>query len=220
MAGERERFAMSKTEDVRDDDRDRDPLDPSPHVPSEIPAGLDRRKFIMRGAVISAAAVMNGCTRSETERTAPPPAPASESERVQGLAPKPAVPLSPDLNVVKQEKGPVLTTVDEFYKVGPGPSSSHTIGPMRITYDFYQQAAKLPADKLAKATKLQVNLFGSLSATGKGHGTERAALAGLVGKEPATVDPLFLDSLRDKPGQVFPVKLGNKSIDVSLKDVI
>jgi L-serine dehydratase len=49
--------------------------------------------------------------------------------------------LSPDLNVVKQEKGPVLTVVDEFYKVGPGPSSSHTIGPMRITYDFYQQAA-------------------------------------------------------------------------------
>src|SRR5439155_540309 len=67
---------------------------------------------------------------------------------------------------------------------------------------------------------LQLNLFGSLSATGKGHGTERAALAGLVGKEPATVDPKFLDGLRDKPDQVFPVKLGNKSIDVSLKDVI
>ena len=113
-----------------------------------------------------------------------------------------------------------MTTADEFYKVGPGPSSSHTIGPMRITYDFYQRATKLPADKLAKATKLQVNLFGSLSATGKGHGTERAALAGLVGKEPATVDPLFLDSLRDKPDQTFPVKLGDKTITVSLKDII
>ena len=63
---------MSKREDVRDDDRD--PLDPSAQVPSEIPAGLDRRKFIMRSAVISAAAVMNGCTRSETEQNAPPPA--------------------------------------------------------------------------------------------------------------------------------------------------
>src|SRR5688572_1223500 len=209
---------MSTREEVKDDDRD--PLDPSAHVPSEIPAGLDRRKFIMRSAVISAAAVMNGCTRSETERTAPPPAAASESARVQGLAPAPEVPLAADLNVVKKGKGPVMTTVDEFYKVGPGPSSSHTIGPMRITYDFYQRATKLPADKLATATKLQVNLFGSLSATGKGHGTERAALAGLVGKEPATVDPLFLDSLRDKPDQVFPVKLGAKSIDVSLKDVI
>ena len=114
----------------------------------------------MRTAVGGAAAVMTGCSASPEERTAkavataaPPPAPS-------------APPLAADLNVVQQEKGPVLTTVDEFYKVGPGPSSSHTIGPMRITYDFYQRATKLPADQLAKATKLQVNLFGSLSATG------------------------------------------------------
>jgi len=203
---------MANREDVKDDDRDQ--LGPSAQVP-EIPTGFDRRKFIMRSAVISAAAVMNGCARSETEQKAPPPAPEAAAK-----AAAPDVPLSPDLNVVMKQKGPVLTTSDEFYKVGPGPSSSHTIGPMRITYDFYQRAAKLPADQLAKATKLQVNLFGSLSATGKGHGTERAALAGLVGKEPATVDPLFLDSLRDKPDQTFPVKLGSKSIDVSLKDVI
>ena len=210
---------MSNNEDMKDDDRDA--LDPSPTVPTDIPKGLDRRKFIMRSAVISAAAVMTGCTRSETERKAPPPAPAAAKPvGTSGTAAGPSVPLSPDLDVVKKEKGPVLTTVDEFYKVGPGPSSSHTIGPMRITYDFYQRAAKLPADKLATATKLQVNLFGSLSATGKGHGTERAALAGLVGKEPATVDPKFLDSLRDQPDQTFPVKLGDKSINVSLKDVI
>src|SRR5262245_43928918 len=91
---------------------------------------------------------------------------------------------------------------------------------MRITYDFYQRAAKLPADQQAKATKLQVNLFGSLSATGKGHGTERAALAGLIGNEPTTVDPKFLDSLRDKPDPVSPVQLGAKALDVSLKAVI
>jgi L-serine dehydratase len=204
---------MSTRQDERDDDRN--PFDPSAVAPSEIPTGVDRRKFIMRSAVISAAAVMNGCSRTETEQKAPPPAAASAP-----AAAAPAVPLAADLHVVMKQKGPVLTTVDEFYKVGPGPSSSHTIGPMRITYDFYQRATKLPADKLATATKLQVNLFGSLSATGKGHGTERAALAGLVGKEPATVDPLFLDSLRDKPDQVFPVKLGAKTIDVSLKDVI
>jgi len=188
----------------------------------EVPAGLDRRKFIFRSAVISAAAVLNGCTRTETEKAAPPPTTTTpEAAGTAGTSGAAAsVTLSPDLEVVKSSKGPVMTTVDEFYKVGPGHSSSHTIGPMRITYDFYQRAAKLPADKLASATKLQVNLFWSLSATGKGHGTERAALAGLVGKEPATVDPKFLDSLRDKPDQVFPVKLGDKSIDVSLKDVI
>jgi len=114
----------------------------------------------------------------------------------------------------------VMTTLDEFYKVGPGPSSSHTIGPMRITHDFYQRCTKLPADQLTKATALKVHLFGSLSSTGKGHGTERAALAGLVGKEPATVDPAFLDSLRDKPDQSFPVKLGTRTVNVTLQDVV
>ena len=63
-------------------------------------------------------------------------------------------------------------------------------------------------------------MYGSLSATGKGHGTERASLAGLVGKEPATVDPAFLDSLRDKPDQSFPVKLGSTTFNVSLKDIV
>src|SRR5688500_328358 len=203
---------MSNRDDVTDDFRSA--LDPSPQAP-EVPAGLDPREFVVRSAVISAAAVMTGCARSEAEMKGPPPAAAAAP-----AAGAPAVPLAADLHVVMKAKGPVLTTADEFYKVGPGPSSSHTIGPMRITYDFYQRATKLPADQLAKATKLQVNLFGSLSATGKGHGTERAALDGLVGKEPATVDPKFLDSLRDKPDQVFPVKLGAKSIDVSLKDVI
>ena len=128
--------------------------------------------------------------------------------------------VSADLDVVKKAKGPVMTTLEEFYKVGPGPSSSHTIGPMRITYDFYQRCTKLPADQLAKATALRVNLFGSLSATGKGHGTERAALAGIIGKEPATINPLFLDELAAKPDQTFPVKLGSATFNVSLKDIV
>ena len=178
------------------------------------PEGVDRRAFLMRSAMIGAVSVMSGVSISCEEKTEK----AARTTAETGTAPTP--PLSPDLEVVKSEKGPVLTVIDEFYKVGPGPSSSHTIGPMRITYDFYQRATKLPADQLDKATALKVHLFGSLSATGKGHGTERAALAGLLGKEPATVDPLFLDSLRDKPDQVFQVKLGNKSIDVSLKDII
>ena len=184
----------------------------------EIPPGVDRRSFLMRTAVGGAAAVMTGCAGTAEDRAAQAAATAKPASAAS--TPAAAPPLAPDLNVVQKGQGPVLTTVDEFYKVGPGPSSSHTIGPMRITYDFYQRATKLPADQLAKASKLQVNLLGSLSATGKGHGTERAALAGLVGHEPATVDPKFLDGLRDKPDQVFPVKLGAKSIDVSLKDVV
>jgi L-serine dehydratase len=195
-----------------------DPLGSSDQlVSAEVPPGFDRRTFLIRSAVVSAAAVMTGTTQAATiERVL-----ATGASSLPVLPQQPAAPaLSPDLNVVKKGKGPVMTTIDEFYKVGPGPSSSHTIGPMRITYDFYQRCTKLSADQLAKATTLQVNLFGSLSATGKGHGTERAALAGLVGKEPATVDPLFLDSLRDKPDQTFPVTLGSKTINVSLKNIV
>src|SRR5258708_27663546 len=166
----------------------------------------------MRNAVIGAAAVMTG-------KAWTPEARAQQAAKEAGASKLGAM-LSPDLDVVKNSKGSVMTLVDEFYKVGPGPSSSHTIGPMRITYDFYQRATKLPADQLAQATALRVNLFGSLSATGKGHGTERAALAGLIGKEPATVDPAFLDDLRDHPDQTFPVKLGSKTVQVSLKDVV
>ena len=217
---EDEKPADGVTETPREVARE-DPLaDTSRLISQEIPPGVDRRNFLIRSAVGGAAAVMTGRYISAEERTAMAIATLPPQAKGSAQPKESAPPLAADLNVVKKGQGLVLTTVDEFYKVGPGPSSSHTIGPMRITYDFYQQAAKLPADKLDKATKLQVNLFGSLSATGKGHGTERAALAGLIGKEPATVDPKFLDSLRDKPDQTFPVKLGNKSIDVSLKDVI
>src|SRR5882672_1450572 len=186
-----------------------DPLGSADELASqEAPAGVERRAFLMRSALIGATAII-------LDR------PVSAQQRADRLAATPPTPqLSPTLNVVKKQKGPVMTTLDEFYKVGPGPSSSHTIGPMRITYDFYQRCTKLPADQLAQATALKVNLFGSLSATGKGHGTERAALAGLVGKEPATVDPAFLDDLRDRPDQTFPVTLGSKTVQVSLKDVI
>ncbi len=186
----------------------------------ESPVGVDRRTFLMRSAVVGAAAVMTGRSVSAVAAQAKP-GPIAASAEPKGVSGGPGnVELSPSLNVVKEQKGPVMTTLDEFYKVGPGPSSSHTIGPMRITYDFYQRCTKLPADQLAKATALKVNLFGSLSATGKGHGTERASLAGLIGMEPATVDPAFLDGLRDKPDQSFPVKLGAKTVDVSLKDVV
>ena len=177
---------------------------------TNIPSGVDRRAFLMRSAVISSAVLITGCSVSDQEKTA----------RASIPPQKPAGNVSPDLDVVKKSKGPVMTVLQEFYKVGPGPSSSHTIGPMRITYDFYQRCAKLPADQIAKATGMKVHLFGSLSATGKGHGTERAALAGLIGKEPATVEPQFLDSLASNPDQSFPVKLGDKTFNLSLKDII
>jgi L-serine dehydratase len=180
-------------------------------------SNLNRRSFIMRNAVIGAAAVMTGRVWTPEARAQQA---AAEAAKRPALPPLDSSSMSSDLNVVKSSKGPVITVLDEFYKVGPGPSSSHTIGPMRITYDFYQRCSKLPADQLAQATGLKVHLFGSLSATGKGHGTERAALAGLLGKEPATVDPLFLDAMKEKPNESYPLKLGDKTFNLSLADII
>src|SRR5918993_1096214 len=124
----------------------RDPFDSSVELISgAVPRGVDRRKFLMRSAVIGAATVMTGRLVSAKDRTLKA---FNESLPQQ----KPSVPLDKNLNVVKKGQGPVMTVIDEFYKVGPGPSSSHTIGPMRITYDFYQRSTKLPADQLAQAT--------------------------------------------------------------------
>ncbi len=191
----------------------------------ETPVGMDRRTFMMRHAAIGAAAAMTGTTwspeaRAQQAATEAVAQRAAKEAAKDGAGLKMSGILSPELDVVKKSKGPVMILADEFYKVGPGPSSSHTIGPMRITYDFYQRCTKLPPDQLAQATGLKVHLFGSLSATGKGHGTERASLAGLVGKEPATVDPLFLDEMIAKPQQTYPVQLGGKTINLSLADVI
>ena len=182
-----------------------------------VPEGADRRTFLVRSAVIGAAAVMTGCDvpkEERVEKAAAEAAKATAAPRAMGSG------MSDKLNVVTKSKGPVMTVLEEFYKVGPGPSSSHTIGPMRISYDFYQRCTRLLADQLARATGLKVNLFGSLSATGKGHGTERATLAGLLGKEPATVDSKFLDEMAAKPEQSYPVNLGDKTFQLSLKDII
>jgi L-serine dehydratase len=122
--------------------------------------------------------------------------------------------------LVQSSKGPILTMLSEFYKMGPGPSSSHTIGPMRITYDFFQRISKLPADQLKKVTGLKVHLFGSLSATGKGHGTDRASLAGLLGKSPAECPPQFLDELAVNPDKSYKLTVGPASFDLTLKDIV
>ncbi|CAI9388234.1 L-serine ammonia-lyase, iron-sulfur-dependent, subunit alpha [Microbacterium sp. T2.11-28] len=73
----------------------------------------------------------------------------------------------------------------ELFSIGVGPSSSHTVGPLRAARDF---AARL-RPRLAEVARLECVLFGSLGATGLGHGTPDAVVAGLRGQEPETVDP-------------------------------
>jgi hypothetical protein len=108
------------------------------------------RRDLGAASLGTAAAILAGCSK-------PGEAPRAEATAQEQLTSTG----SPDLDLKQQAKGPVMTVLEEFYKVGPGPSSSHTIGPMRITYDFYQRYTKPPADRLARVTGMNVNLFGS-----------------------------------------------------------
>lgn len=77
-------------------------------------------------------------------------------------------------------------SVFDLFKIGIGPSSSHTVGPMRAALQF---AEGLRRDELLAATdNLRVELYGSLGATGKGHGSDKAVLLGLEGERPESVD--------------------------------
>jgi len=78
-----------------------------------------------------------------------------------------------------------ISTFDLF-KIGIGPSSSHTVGPMRAAVLFLQ--ALSAAHPVTAVARIQVELFGSLGSTGKGHGTDKAVILGLEGEAPETVD--------------------------------
>ena len=84
----------------------------------------------------------------------------------------------------------------DLFKIGIGPSSSHTVGPMRAAGMF---VASLAADgAMDKVAGIRVELFGSLGATGHGHGSVKAVVLGLTGAEPETVDPAAAGPLVDR----------------------
>lgn len=89
-------------------------------------------------------------------------------------------------------------SVFDLFSIGIGPSSSHTVGPMRAAKTFVEC---LPLEDVAQ---VQVHLYGSLALTGKGHGTDMAVMMGLQGEQPETIDPdsvpLKLQAIRDGQG--------------------
>ena len=92
----------------------------------------------------------------------------------------------------------MAVSVFDLFKIGIGPSSSHTVGPMRAARLF---ALRLRHEGLlANTARVMSQLYGSLGATGKGHGSDKAVLLGLAGHEPDTVDveqvPALLDAIR------------------------
>ena len=92
----------------------------------------------------------------------------------------------------------MAVSVFDLFKIGIGPSSSHTVGPMKAACAFVQ---RLERNGLLQATwRLHVSLYGSLAHTGRGHGTDKAVMLGLQGETPDQIDPdriePMLDSIR------------------------
>ena len=83
----------------------------------------------------------------------------------------------------------------EMFSVGVGPSSSHTVGPMRAANAFVTSLQK--SGKLNNVSRVRVTLYGSLSLTGLGHGTDRASVAGLEGNLPDDVDTEHMMTIRE-----------------------
>ncbi|SIQ82669.1 MULTISPECIES: L-serine ammonia-lyase [Acidiphilium] len=96
-----------------------------------------------------------------------------------------------------------MISLFDLFKIGIGPSSSHTVGPMRAAHSF---AADL-ADP-AGVAHVQITLLGSLAWTGKGHGTDKAVILGLAGEAPETVDPDQADAIAAAVTTACVLKLG------------
>ena len=113
---------------------------------------------------------------------------------------------------------PILTSIFELLKIGPGPSSSHTIGPMKAGLDFMERIRELPEADRLKGDSLEIRLFGSLSATGRGHGTLRAIMAGMLGNQPDTCPPEQLEECGQ--GRSFDLDIGGKTVAYCSEDII
>jgi L-serine dehydratase len=82
-------------------------------------------------------------------------------------------------------------SIFDIFKIGIGPSSSHTVGPMKAAREFVSRLEP----SLKSVRKLEVRLYGSLAYTGKGHGSDSAILLGLSGEAPETIDPDSVDGM-------------------------
>jgi L-serine dehydratase len=94
-----------------------------------------------------------------------------------------------------------MISLFDLFKIGIGPSSSHTMGPMRAAAEFVRGCEA--AGALARTDRVRVTLLGSLAWTGKGHASDKAVVLGLAGIDPATIDPdaagrLFEEAVRHK----------------------
>jgi len=107
----------------------------------------------------------------------------------------------------------VAVSVFDLFTVGIGPSSSHTVGPMRAAKEFVERIARSSdtgSRELGRIASLRVDLYGSLAATGHGHGTFTAVLLGLEGFDPETVLPEQVDAALDRLERTGELRVGEQ----------
>ena len=103
-------------------------------------------------------------------------------------------------------------SVVDLFTIGVGPSSSHTVGPMRAAFDFAERASIRP-----DIASVSCELFGSLALTGRGHATDTAILLGLSGHRPETVDPDAIETIVGNVRETGKLKLGAR-IDIAFEE--
>lgn len=110
----------------------------------------------------------------------------------------------------------ISTSAFDIFKICPGPSSSHTLGPMKAAACFRRSCGQLDRDD---ADGIEVVMYGSLAATGPGHGTDRAVIAGLLGWDPVTCPTDELNALGRKPGESWQFDPGSLSVTLKASDL-
>ncbi|MFG1931934.1 L-serine ammonia-lyase [Mycobacterium sp. NPDC048908] len=100
-------------------------------------------------------------------------------------------------------------SVFDLFKVGIGPSSSHTVGPMRAAANFVADLEA--AGLLERVADVRVELYGSLAATGRGHGTLPAVLLGLEGNRPETIETAEMEAGRERLRSTGKIMLGGRA---------
>ncbi|MCC7223046.1 MAG: L-serine ammonia-lyase [Chitinophagales bacterium] len=113
----------------------------------------------------------------------------------------------------------ITTSFFELFKAGPGPSSSHTIGPMRAAYRFRHEVADYIGAATHQRYHIRIELYGALAATGHGHGTHRALLAGLLGYTPTDVDIDRLNGFFAQPDEIYVLFDDYPSIVLTERDL-
>ena len=109
-----------------------------------------------------------------------------------------------------------MASAFDLFKLGVGPSSSHTMGPMTAGARFLRRLGD--QERLAKVTRVEAVLYASLALTGRGHATDRAVILGLAGFVPASIDPDAADAALETIRATGRLNLGDEGPEIAFDE--